>query len=164
MFSKDWIIDNLTAEFVFGILLFGSIVFCWRYIRDVYKAFVLFNIISIHNDASRTRRKGFHVRSRFMDIYESKIPVNSRKTAVYGDSFTPGVFSEQYVDKGILEHHGLIIIKENSSGTTVQANKNRITKYVYWFCKKSEEKEKKKTEQFVLDKTGKLRKLPDRGA
>lgn len=157
----DWIIENLITELIFGVLFVGGVAFMWRYLRDAWKAVRIFRIISTHNNETRTRRKGFHARDRFMDIYEAKQPLVSR-SAPYNTGFISSAFNEDYVDKGILEAHGLVTIKDTSRGVTVEVNKSRVTNWVYALAKRVEDREKKRTEEFVLDKSGKLRRLPQK--
>lgn len=161
-FSKEWVIDNLLAELVFGVIFLGLLAFMWRYAKDVYRAFKVFRIISTHNNPTRTRRKGFYCRCRFLDIYEAGRAINSKPTAIYDRTYFSGAFSEEYVDKGVLEHHGLVQIKNSQRGTVVEAKKNRFSALVYRLTKWAEERERKSTERFVLDKSGKLRRYPDR--
>lgn len=158
-FTKEWFIDNLISELIFGVILIGGAMFCWKYIRDAYRTFQIFQIISIHNHPSRTRRKGIHARDRFMDIYEAKVPIISRPTA-YNTGFIDAVFQEYYIDWGILELHGLVTIKDTRNGVIVEANKDRITRWVYRLAKIAEDWEKARTDRFVLDKSEKLRRLP----
>ena len=157
----DWIIDNLIAEIVFGVLFIGGVGFCWRYLRDGWRAICIFRIISTHNNENRSRRKGFHTRDRFMDIYEAKKPLMSRNVP-YSTGFIDGAFNESYLDKGVLEHHGLVTVKEGVKGTTVEATNGRVTKWVYKLAKRNEEREKMRAERFVLDKSEKVRKLPEK--
>jgi len=155
--------NNVTLwilEVILGATFIGLLIFFWKHIRDAYLAIKVVRIISIHNNESRTRRKGIHSRDRFMDIYESKQPLVSRSIA-YNTGFASGVYSEQYLDSGILEHHGLIISKESGNRMTSEANKDRKTRWVYRLAKWLEGREEKKTIRLVNDKSGKLRKYPD---
>lgn len=93
-----------------------------------------------------------------MNIYESKRPVNSQNTPIYGSGEAGGIWSEQIVDKEILEYHKLIIAKESTQGITIEAYRNRFTKIVYTIAKWFEEREQKKTERLITDKSGKLKK------
>ena len=154
-----WVIDNLISEIVFGVILFGLIGFGWRYVRDCWRAVRIFQIISIHNNETRTRRKGIHARDRFMEIYESSLPLTSRISA-YNTGFIEGVFHEQYIDTGILGLHGLVTVKETLRGMTVEANRTRTTRWVYKFAKWAQDREERVTVKFIQDKSGKRRKLP----
>ncbi len=156
--SPGWVIDNLISELLFGVLLLGIIAFLWRYFRDAWRAFKVFRIISTHNNPTRTRRKGIHALDRFMDIFESNTSLSSRSCA-YNTGFIEGVFNEQYLDQGILELHKLVSVQETPRGMMVKANRDRVTRWVYWIARWATEKEKSKTEAFVLDKSGKKRKL-----
>src|SRR3989338_8692371 len=109
LFDKQWILDNLIAEIIFGVLLLGGIGLWWRYVRDAWKAIRIYRIVSTHNNPTRTRRKGIHALDRFMDIYESKLPLVSQQTA-YNTGYITGVWHEQYLDTGILELHGLVTV------------------------------------------------------
>ena len=157
--TKEWIVENFISEIVFGVVLLGLIVLFWQYIKDAYRAIKVYKIIATHNNATRTRRKGSHALDRFMDIYESKGPVSSRSTAVYGHSEAGGFLSEQYVDKGILEHHGLVVTKEGIHGTTAEAVRSRFTRWVYGIARWVTERERRKTDIIITDKSGKFRKL-----
>ena len=159
LFSMQWVIDNLLSELIFGVLLIGGLTLGWSYIRDAWVAIRVFRIISTHNNETRTRRKGFHARDRFMEIYEAGRPVVSRPVP-YNTGFISGAFNEQYVDKGILEAHKLVVVKEGRNGDTVEVKKDRMVRWVYRIAKWFEETEKTKTERFVLDKSGKQRQLP----
>lgn len=158
-YDMNWVVDNLIAEILFGVILIGLVSFGWRYFRDGWRAIQIFRIISIHNNETRTRRKGIHARDRFMDIYEAKREVVSR-LAPYNTGFIESVFYEQYIDKGILELHGLVNVKETRRGTTVEAERTRVTQWVYKLAKWMEDRERRMTEDFVTDKSGKRRKLP----
>ena len=161
MFTLDWVVDNFISEIIFGVILLGLIGLAFRYIKYLQKAIRVFRIISIHNTSSRTRRKGIHARDRFMDVYEAKEPLLSRMSA-YNTGFIEGIYSEFYIDKGILEYHGLVkVIGWEERGGAVSGNNDRVTRWVYKFLKKAEEKEKNTTENFVLDKSHRFRRLPE---
>ena len=158
-FSKRWVFENIIAEILFGVILFGFfITFIWRYIKDVYRAIKIYKIISTHNNPTQTRRKGIYALDRFINIYESKRPVNSQNTPMYGSGEAGGIWSEQIVDKEILEYNKLVIIKKNETGITVEAFRNRLTRIIYFITKWFEEREQKKTERLITDKSGKLKK------
>lgn len=159
-YDISWVINNLIAEVLFGVILLGLVGFGWRYLRDGWRALRIFSIISIHNNETRTRRKGIHARDRFMDIYESKGAVISRLSA-YNTGFIESVFHEQYIDTGILELHELVTTKEASRGMTVEANRTRIAAWVYKLAKWTQDREERRTVEFVLDKSGKRRRLPN---
>lgn len=154
----DWFLQNLLTEIFFGVIILGGLGLAWRYVRDAWRAVCIYRIISTHNNETRTRRKGFHARDRYMDIYESKSPLPSRQAA-YNTKFIQGAYSEQYIDKGILALHGLVTIKDGVNGKTIEALRGRVPRWVYRIAKKLEQHEKNKTEAFVLDKTGKLREV-----
>ncbi len=159
-FSKEWVLENLITEILFGVILFGFFIFVWRHIVDIYRAIKVYKIISTHNNPTRTRRKGIYALDRFMNIYESKRSVVSNNTPLYGLDEAGGIWSEQVVDKDILEYHKLVIVKENESGQgiTVEVCINRFTRIVYIIAKWFEERERKKTERIITDESGKLRK------
>lgn len=158
-FSKRWVFENLIAEILFGVILSGFFVtFIWRYIKDIYQAIKIYKIISTHNNPTRTRRKGIYALDRFMNIYESKRPINSQNMPMYGSGDAGGIWSEQIVDKEILEYHKLVIVKEDTQGITVGACRNRFTRIVYIIAKWFEKREQGKTERLITNKSGKLKK------
>ena len=157
--SKEWVFENLIAEILFGVIVFGFfITFIRRYIKDIYLAIKVYKIISTHNNPTRIRRKGIYALDRFMNIYESKIPVNSQNMPMYGSREVGGIWSEKIIDKEILEYHKLVIIKKSEQVITVEACRNRFTKIIYIIAKWFEERERKKTERLITDKSGKLKK------
>ena len=161
-FSKEWVLENLITEILFGVILFGFFIFIWRHIMDIYRAIKVYKIISTHNNPTRTRRKGIYALDRFMNIYESKRSVVSNNTPLYGLGEVGGIWSEQVVDKDILEYHKLVIVKENEIGqeitVEVEACINRFTRIVYIIAKWFEERERKKTERIIIDESGKFKK------
>jgi len=40
-FSKEWVLENLITE-----ILFGFFIFIWRHIMDIYRAIKVYKIIS----------------------------------------------------------------------------------------------------------------------
>lgn len=158
-FSKRWVFENLIAEILFGVILFGFfITFIRGYIKDIYLAIKVYKIISTHNNPTRTHRKGVYALDRFMNIYESKRPINSQNTPMYGSGDAGAIWSEQIIDKEILEYHKLVFVKEDTQGIRVEACRNRFTKIVYIIAKWFEKREQEKTERLITDKSGKLKK------
>ena len=158
LFFKEWVLENLITNILFGII---SIIFLffWRYVRDIYRAIRTYKIISIHNNPTRTRRKGIYALDRFMDIYESKGLVISNNTPVHGLGEAGGIWSERVVDKEILEYHKLAIVKDDKQETTVEICRNKFTKIIYIIAKWLEEKEQEKTEQLITNKSKKFKKI-----
>ena len=62
----------------------------------------------------------------------------------------------------LLEYHKLVIVKENEIGqeitVEVEACINRFTRIVYIIAKWFEEKEQRKTERLITNKSGKFKK------
>lgn len=159
-FDSNWFWSGLLNEIFFSVLTLGLIALLWRYIKDAYRAVRITRIISIHNNPTRTWRKGIYARDRFMKIYEAKSPIPSTQALVYSPGEGGGVWSENVVDEVILEHHGLVTLKNIQSGSQVEVNKNRVSDWTYKLSKLIETREQIKAKKLLTDTTGKLRKPP----
>lgn len=159
-FDRDWFLENALSELIFGFLIAGLLAFFWRYIRDAWRAVRVARIISIHNNPSRTRRSGVYARDRFMMIYETGKPLPSGNECMWGNGEGGGIWINRVIDKDILEHHNLVKIENTPQGSTVEIREGRVSPWVYKICKFLENSEEKRTEAFIQDKTGKLRKIP----
>ncbi|MBP9732716.1 MAG: hypothetical protein KBD29_04645 [Candidatus Magasanikbacteria bacterium] len=155
----NWFWSNLRDELIFGFVFFGLILFFWKSLKDIYFAIKITKIISIHNSPTRLHRKGAHARDRFIMIFESKKPLQSNQRLIFGPGEGGGVFTEKYVDEGILQHHGLVEITYDSKGLYVEAKRDRFTRWVYKLSKFIENRENKKVTAFINDKSGKYRKI-----
>lgn len=144
----DWIMDNLIAELIFGVIFIPLIWQVFKFFRDYFRAKKIEHILSIHNNPSRVWRKGIYARDRFMQIYEAKVPLKSDKTLLYGGGDAGAAWWTEYIDKYILERYGLVTVFEEGNQKKAKINKNRITNMVYKRIKRKENYKKKLLEKY----------------
>lgn len=150
---QQWFLDNIIAEIFFGILLLPLIWFVLRWLYDYFwRAPRIVRILSIHNDPTRTWRKGIYARDRFMEIYENGGALASDGTFLYGGGDGGGAWHREYLDKGILSKYGLVIIFEEEGRKKVKVNPDRLTKMGYTRIKNREDKEEERRKNFVSGK------------
>ena len=148
---QQWIIENLITELIFGVLIFGLILASLRrLIVDLFRAWwLLRNVLLVHNQPSRTWQKGLSLADRFMQLYESHVPLRSANDRVA----TYSIWPNQVIDTTVLKFHGLVTIVNRSGIPHVEAVRNQLTGMLYRRLKRLEEKEKQTTEHFMQSTT-----------
>lgn len=146
-----WLLENILTELIFGVLLFGVII-AWarKRIVDFFRArWLLKHILLVHNQPTRTWQKGLCLADRFMQLYESAVPLRSSN-----DLVAPyAIWRNMVVDAKILKFHGLVTTADIRGVLHAEAVRNGMTRMIYTALKKREEKEKKATEYFMQSKT-----------
>ncbi len=150
-----WMLENLFTEVFFGIFLIPLVIWGTRALYERFiKAQKIIYILKLHNNPTRTWRKGVYATDRFMDIYESKSSLYSDQTLMHGGGDAGAVWRDEYLDRGILEKHGLVSIFEEEGRKKVKIKDSRLTKTVYKILKNKEEKEKILSEQYRSNNNG----------
>jgi hypothetical protein len=140
----NFIISNLCWEVILVVLIFGR-----KYLVDRFiKAPKIFRLLSLHNEPSRIWRKGIYARDRFMNIYESKMPLRSTSERMYGNGMEGAVWGNDYIDKYLLDDYGLVEVYNESGLSYVRPKSTRLTKIVYQLIKRLEEREKQQLQKF----------------
>ncbi|TSC86498.1 MAG: hypothetical protein G01um10148_484 [Parcubacteria group bacterium Gr01-1014_8] len=147
--ALKWFFQNLWVEILFGVVLIPLTgwVFMWLYHR-FYKAHMITRVLRVHNNPTRTWRKGVYAADRFMDIFEAGRPVRSEAILMYGGGDGGGAWHNSYLDKGILEKYGLVETFEEGGQRMVKATQTSLTKAVYKILFSQDEREKLKTNSF----------------
>lgn len=140
----QWFLDNLLAEFIFGVLGV-TIVASRKYLLDHWRSRQLLKkVLLVHNSPTRTRQRGLCLADRFMQLYESKLPLRST-----GEFVIPyAIWHNVVVDKK-LEGCGLVQIFEQKGNLQARAVRNRLSKIIYGRLKRNEDKERQKTDDFL---------------
>ncbi len=145
-----WLLENIFTELIFGVVLFG-IILTWmrKRIVDFFRAkWLLRNILLVHNQPTRTWQKGLCLADRFMQLYESSIPLRSSNDLVAQYA----IWQNSVIDSKVLKFHGLVSILEIRGVSHAEVIRNGLTRTIYKALKKHEDKEKEATEYFIQSK------------